>query len=745
MTDFYRASGGDLRRRALADESGYDVAERIGSGGMGIVYRARDAEGRDVAIKMLRPEIGGDQQARQRLAREVKALQRVRSDNIAQVLDAELESDEAFIVTEFIQGPTLDEAARRHGGLHPEAVREIGVMLGETLQTIHRAGLVHRDLKPSNILLRGATETDLISFDPDGERLDPVIIDFGIAQAAEESRLTSTGLVMGTAAYLDPELARTNITGPAADWWAWAALVAFAATGRDPFGSGRVDLVLMRAEKGEIDSAGAPAELRRWLRDALQPDPADRVDPGQLIQRLAQLDLTVYDDPGATEVLSVSDLHSGGGESAGAAASEASSEAVTSPLSTVSEPLPTPVGGMPPASPVTPLPPTVPVPAGAPGLTGRSREDDLKTEVISGRYDASDAPTTVLSPLDLHGALPSAGAAGAAGAGTAGMGSLGAGVANAGMAGAGVAGSRMAGALGVGAAGLGAESGPRDNADSTEVLHGHVASDRTEVLPNLGTNSAPTQVYGQGYAVPPQPGYGMPTQPGYHMPAQPGYDLAAQPAYGAPPAPWPPDPVQSQQSVRRRPGIIWCGHLLLVLLATVVPYLAFGLFLLLNAVARTWLRGARQLERRRSERGPRAGDAWAVGLVSPWRLLWSFAESILMSMLPVLLAVLLAFSAVGLLHFVGAVAPSDAFVTAGMMAIVLLLTWVGPASRMTRDGAHRLVDAAAPTFGWTAGILALLIVVAGCIIAAAMTRHGHVDYVPFPQAQLMQWLAFWRS
>src|SRR5699024_3341704 len=153
------------------------------------------------------------------------------------------ESSEAFVVTEFVPGPTLEDAVRTHGGLHPEAVREIALVMGQTLQAIHEAGAIHRDLKPSNGMLRGAREGQLTATDPDGDRLDPVIIDFGIAIAAEESRLTSTGLVMGTAAYLDPEVIRTDHAGEAGDWWAWAALLAYAATGREPYGGGRADLV----------------------------------------------------------------------------------------------------------------------------------------------------------------------------------------------------------------------------------------------------------------------------------------------------------------------------------------------------------------------------------------------------------------------------------------------------------------------------------------------------------------------
>src|SRR5699024_8676043 len=193
-----RRAAPDPRLTALAEESGYEILGRIGAGGMGIVYRAHDADRNDVAIKLLRHEISDDARARERLAREVAAQKLVRNDNIVRILDAELDSPDAFVVTEFIPGPTLEDAVRAHGGLHPEAGGEIGRVMGEPLRQCHAPGVIHRDVKPSNVMLRGAPEQDLTGFDRDGDRLDPVIIAFGIAIAAEESRLTSTGLVMGT-------------------------------------------------------------------------------------------------------------------------------------------------------------------------------------------------------------------------------------------------------------------------------------------------------------------------------------------------------------------------------------------------------------------------------------------------------------------------------------------------------------------------------------------------------------------
>src|SRR5690625_5365490 len=122
---------------------------------------------------MILPELTDARRALERLGREVAAQQLVRNDNIVRILDAERASSAAFVVTALIPAPTLEDAVRDHGGLHPEAVREIGLVMGSTLQQIHAAGVVHRDLKPSNVMLRGATEDDLLGFDPEGDRLDP--------------------------------------------------------------------------------------------------------------------------------------------------------------------------------------------------------------------------------------------------------------------------------------------------------------------------------------------------------------------------------------------------------------------------------------------------------------------------------------------------------------------------------------------------------------------------------------------
>ncbi|KGM11136.1 serine/threonine-protein kinase, partial [Cellulomonas carbonis] len=220
---------------------GYRVLSPLGRGGMGAVYRAVDGDGVAVALKLLHPHLAADPSARERLRREVAHLQRIRHGNVARVLDAEIEADEAFVVTELVDGEDLATRVRERGPLPPAAVVDLGERLRDALEVVHAAGVLHRDLTPGNVLMS-----------PRG----PVLIDFGIAQAADDARVTSTGMVVGTPGYLSPELLEGAEAGPEADWWGWAAVLAFAATGRPPFGAAPVQAVVARVRSGEVDLAG---------------------------------------------------------------------------------------------------------------------------------------------------------------------------------------------------------------------------------------------------------------------------------------------------------------------------------------------------------------------------------------------------------------------------------------------------------------------------------------------------------
>ena len=247
----------------LAERLGsYRLVQRIGEGGMGVVHLALDPHGRAVAIKVLRPSVAHDDDARARLEREVTSLARVRHPRVAPVIDADLYGTRPYVVTRYIAGDALDDYVAARGPLTGSDLLRFGRGLVGALEAIHAVGVVHRDLKPANVLV-----------DDEGE---PVVIDFGIAHLADDSRLTATGLVMGTPGYLAPEIIEGAQVTPATDWWGWAATLAYAATGRPPFGRGAMDLVLTRVRAGECDLTGVDPRLEPLLAAALAPSPAGR-------------------------------------------------------------------------------------------------------------------------------------------------------------------------------------------------------------------------------------------------------------------------------------------------------------------------------------------------------------------------------------------------------------------------------------------------------------------------------------
>lgn len=293
MTTGATASGADGALPAGADVGGYTVVSLLGRGAMGAVYEAVDGGGQRVALKVLHAHVDADPAGRQRLRREVAALQRLRHPAVAQVLDAEFEGPHAFVVTELVEGLTLEEEVDARGPLDVADLFSLADQLADALESVHAAGVVHRDLKPSNVMVTGA---------------GPSLIDFGIAQSPEDARTTMTGFVMGTPGYIAPELLDGGDPVPETDWWSWAALLAFAATGRSPFGVRPTDLVLRRSREGRADLVGVPARTGRALAGALHADPARRWGPTDVV-RAVRRDLEdggravvgVPDDPQATQ------------------------------------------------------------------------------------------------------------------------------------------------------------------------------------------------------------------------------------------------------------------------------------------------------------------------------------------------------------------------------------------------------------------------------------------------------------
>ncbi len=250
----------------------YRLVQRLGEGGMGVVHLGIDRHGRAVAVKVLRASIAHDPDARARLAREVDTLSRIRSPRVAPVVDADVDGDTPYVVTRFIDGPPLDRHVEARGPLPPDELHRLAAGLAEALDAIHSAGVVHRDVKPGNVLLVG-----------DG---DPVLIDFGIAHVADDVRLTSAGLVMGTPGYLAPEVVHGDDVTPATDWWGWAATTAFAASGTPPFGGGGMSAVLARVAAGEPDLVAVDPRIEGLLYAALSPYPDERPHQGEVVRGL---------------------------------------------------------------------------------------------------------------------------------------------------------------------------------------------------------------------------------------------------------------------------------------------------------------------------------------------------------------------------------------------------------------------------------------------------------------------------
>ncbi|QPL05617.1 MULTISPECIES: serine/threonine-protein kinase [Actinomyces] len=272
--------------RAGAEVGGYRLVRRLGAGGMGVVWEVSDGDGLHVAMKILHPQIAADPMARRRLDREASVLARVRDARVARILDIET-GDGAdgtgvtFVITELVDGPTLQHEVDHEGAYDlSEDARDLADLahgLVDALKAVHAAGVIHRDLKPSNVML-GAQ--------------GPVLIDFGIAQVADDVRLTQTGQVTGTPGFIPPEMLDGGEPSPGVDWYACAGVLLFAVTGRAPFGSGPWQAVFRRVYGGTPELGGletACPALSRAFAAALAPEEGDRLSMDDLLTVLDEV------------------------------------------------------------------------------------------------------------------------------------------------------------------------------------------------------------------------------------------------------------------------------------------------------------------------------------------------------------------------------------------------------------------------------------------------------------------------
>lgn len=247
---------------------------------MGTVWTVRDQQGGFEAMKILRTSLPDDQTdqrderiARERFRREGMALSRIRHPGVAAITDMELDEPIAYIVTELIDGDNLRDDVEQNGAYVGDDLELLAEKLISAVQAVHEAGIIHRDIKPTNVMISAT---------------GPVLVDFGIAMGAGDSHVTRTGLVMGTPGFIAPEVIEGADSDAETDWWALAAVLAYAATGRAVFGTKPIMTVLEREAAGSADLRGLSPRVRAAFTAALNPVRAKRCTIGQLLAAIQQ-------------------------------------------------------------------------------------------------------------------------------------------------------------------------------------------------------------------------------------------------------------------------------------------------------------------------------------------------------------------------------------------------------------------------------------------------------------------------
>jgi serine/threonine protein kinase len=251
----------------------YELLGRLGEGGMGTVYLARSAAGTLVAFKMVRADLAPDDEFRRRFRSEVNRVREVPPFCTAEVLDADPDHEQPYLVVEYVDGPSLAEVVEERGPLTASNLHSVAIGVATALTAIHGAGIIHRDLKPRNVLLAPGS---------------PKVIDFGIARAMEAtSAHTRTDQMVGTVAYMAPErFGSDSPLTPAADVFAWGGVVAYAGTGRTPFSADSPPATAARILTQPPDLSGLSGPLRDLIGHALEKDPANRPSARELLDLL---------------------------------------------------------------------------------------------------------------------------------------------------------------------------------------------------------------------------------------------------------------------------------------------------------------------------------------------------------------------------------------------------------------------------------------------------------------------------
>ncbi|HKA98241.1 MAG TPA: protein kinase [Streptosporangiaceae bacterium] len=631
----------------------YCLLERIGEGGMGVVFMARGADGQMVALKVLRSVVAEDPMGRRRLAREVETMRRVRSPYVAAVIDADLAGDTPYIVTRYVPGQTLEEVVTVDGPLPPRALLRLAYGLADALMAVHAAGVVHRDLKPSNVMLLGEL---------------PVVIDFGIAQGPEATRLTMTGMFMGTPGYLAPEVIEGQPSSEASDIHAWGATVAFAATGRSPFGSGAYEAIFYKIVNGQADLAGIPSSLLPLVVAALARDPRRRPTGAQLSAQAAAL------DPDALARRAAAGGRAAGGPFTAVPATSADVAHGASAQDGLGPAMAGGDAGL----------------AGVPGVVLGPADPGAAAGVVLGPADSGAAAGVVLGPATFEGAagvVP--GPVDPAGTGA---------VANQADPAAG-----FPSANGVGAAGPGLK-GPGTNGPGLKGpgLKGPGTNPMMVRRPGLAdfADMLPPVQYG--------PGPGPRPRPGPHTPRGP-----ARPPAKNPFAPRPPRTGAAKKA--RWPSAMVVATLVVgVGISVILPVVgALGVLALIVALRAGDVARERAVERR-AARGAQRGDQVLVAAMFPWYLVRSLLSCLLLA--PFALAAGVVAGGVAIAVTPGHHLPRAVAVAAGT---IVAFYGFGPGSARPRRQLNRFFAAVATTSAVQAVALAGITALALATLAAA--------------------------
>ncbi|GIG58752.1 hypothetical protein Lfu02_31240 [Longispora fulva] len=251
----------------------YEIIGKLGAGGMGTVHMGRAPDGRIVAVKVIHPRLADDEQFLERFRREAALARRVAAFCTAPVIDFGEDAQGLYLVTEYVDGIPLSRAVAERGPLPSSSVQGVAVGVAAALTAIHAAGLIHRDLKPGNVIL---------------SLCGPRVIDFGVARAVDgSSDLTRTGMMVGSPGWMAPEQARGGPVTQAADIFGWGCLVAFAATGRHPFGEGDSVTRVLQILHEQPDLSGLPDNLYQHVARAVSKRPEDRPTARALLSQLS--------------------------------------------------------------------------------------------------------------------------------------------------------------------------------------------------------------------------------------------------------------------------------------------------------------------------------------------------------------------------------------------------------------------------------------------------------------------------